>query len=201
MVIALLCLVLSFVPEDLASSMIEHGLAQTDEQQTDSQGAGAGRLVLFSADVVCGGGTEAIFQLRRHRSTFWRERLSRKAGQRTLRVNRNWGVRAQLKAAVIQYETQQNPKGVSASIGLCVDAHTIAIFMTSSRRDRLYWRAPAVKRCQLSCHWWALCGLARRGASVDGCRWPYNERQERMDTVVGLNGASPLFMRQDFVVS
>lgn len=42
MVIALLCPVLSFVPEDLASSMIEHGLAQKDEQQADRQGAGQG---------------------------------------------------------------------------------------------------------------------------------------------------------------
>lgn len=39
MVIALLCPVLSFVPEDLASSMIEHGLAQKDERRADRLGA------------------------------------------------------------------------------------------------------------------------------------------------------------------
>lgn len=30
---------------------------------------------------------------------------------------------------------------------------------------------------------------------VNGCRWPFNERKQRMDTFNGLNGASPLFMR------
>lgn len=37
--------------------------------------------------------------------------------------------------------------------------------------------------------------------SVDGCRWPYNERQGRMDALIGPNGGSALFMRQDTFVT
>lgn len=84
MVIALLCPVLSFVPEDLASSMIEHGLAQKDERRADRLGAEQ-ESWFYSQNrslcvCVCVGGTEAIFQLRRDWFTFWPERLCRKAG-------------------------------------------------------------------------------------------------------------------------
>lgn len=76
-------------------------------------------------------------------------------------------------------------------------------FMTSSRRDRLYriggLRHQSVASSRVAGG--ALCGLAMRDACVHGCRWPYNERQGRLDTVTGPNGAVPVFMRRDTVVS
>lgn len=70
MVIALLCLVLSFLPEDQASSMIERGLAQKDEQQADRLEAGQEGWFYSQQRCVCVGKTEAIFQLKRQWSTF-----------------------------------------------------------------------------------------------------------------------------------
>ncbi|CAB1447562.1 unnamed protein product [Pleuronectes platessa] len=53
MVIALPCPVLSFVPEDLASSMIERGLEQKDEQRADRRGSRTGEAGFILSDALC----------------------------------------------------------------------------------------------------------------------------------------------------
>ncbi|KAI3363825.1 hypothetical protein L3Q82_001427 [Scortum barcoo] len=90
--------------------------------------------------------------------------LTRQTGQKSWLKNdegkQKWsGVCAPLLSrAVIQFKIPQDPGGVaSASISWCIDAHAVAIFMTSSRRDGLYWRAPAMKCCWLSPSLMGLC--------------------------------------------
>lgn len=137
MVIALLCPVLSFVPEERASSMIEHGLAQKDEQWADRKAgfifSGSASVCLHACVCVCVGGTEAIFRLKRHWFTFWPERLGRKAGWRMMvGVNRNWGVYAfsAEPCCYLAQNTTESQRCVFASISLGVSSHSPAIYMT-----------------------------------------------------------------------
>lgn len=193
MVIAPLCLVLSWRQRTWPHQWLRTGLAQGDVQRTDSRGRKAG-FILSSVECVCVwvGGTEAIFQLRRHWLKFGRGRLSGKAeGKQKCNL---------VKTAVTQHKgTRRSQRWASASI-TPTDRRLLSLWPHQGEtggigglRQRSVADPPAF--------WWALCGLARRDACVDGCRWPHNDSQWRMDTVVGLNGTSPLFMRRDSVAS